>query len=129
MLAEWLQIPRNDVTSTPIRLQNFNKVTDTSRHDFEVAFAKESAQNIMTMLQLCDDVPKPINNELLQRLEHGHATEDTDLLPICTAVGMNLQVLDVDHQPIFFLEVKKEYPTYKMILMVGPPRKHCSSTL
>ena len=68
MLAQWLQIPRNDVTSTPIRLQNFNKVTDTSRHDFEVAFAKESAQNIFDLLLLCPDVAQPINNGILQRL-------------------------------------------------------------
>ena len=33
-LAQWLPIPRNDVNSIPIRLQNFNKVTDMSRHDF-----------------------------------------------------------------------------------------------
>ena len=120
-LAQWLQVPRNNVDSIPIRWQNFNKVIDTSRHDFELAFAKQSAETIMTMLDLCEDVPKPINNELLQRLVHGHATEEDDLLPICTAVGMNLLVLNIDHEPIYFLEVKKENPTYKMMLVAGPP--------
>ena len=56
MLIQWLQIPRNDVTSTPIRMQNLNKVTDTSRQDFELAFAKLSAQVIIEKLQTCPDV-------------------------------------------------------------------------
>ena len=75
MLSEWLHVPRNEVTSTPIRMHNLNKVTDTLRHDFELVFSKKSAQAIIEKLKKCPDAKQPVNAEILRRLEDGHPTE------------------------------------------------------
>ena len=56
MLSEWLHVPRNEVTSTPIRMLNLNKVTDTLRHDFELVLSKKSAQAISEKLKKCPGV-------------------------------------------------------------------------
>ena len=124
MLSEWLRVPRNEVTSTPIRMHNLNKVTDTLRHDFELAFSKQSAQAIIEKLKKCPDVKQPVNAEILRRLENGHTTEEEDLRDIAIASGINLQILDLHHVPVLQIEVSPGLPTYKMILAGVPEQDH-----
>ena len=115
VLAQWLQVPRNHLTGTPIKQQNFNIVTDTLRHDFELAFAKQSAQDIINKLQQCPSL-QPVNARVLHRLEHGHTTEEEDLRPIAIAVGFNLEILDFSQQAFLDIRVGAGLPTFKMIL-------------
>ena len=115
MLTQWLQIPRNEETSTPIRMQNFHKVTDTSRQAFELAFAKLSAKDIINKLQACPDLSQPSNAEIVQRLDNGQDIEVGDLRPLATAIGMNLQIHDLHHQAFLEIQVSAGLPTYKMI--------------
>ena len=61
MLREWLHVPRNEVTSTPVRMHNWNNVIDKLRHDFELDFSKNSAQAIIQKLKTCDDVKTASN--------------------------------------------------------------------
>ena len=123
MLSEWLQVPRNEVNGTPIRMHNLNKVTDTLRHDFELAFAKQSALDIINKLQNCPSSPQPVNAEVLRRWEHGHVTEEEDLRPIAIAAGFNLEILDLRQQAFFGVRVGTGLPTFKMIL-AGHPEHH-----
>ena len=120
MLSEWLHVPRNEVTSTPIRMQHLNKVTDTLRHDFEFNFAENSAQAIIQKLKTCDDVKQPVTAEIFRRLEEGHTTEEEDLKHIAIASGVNLQILDLHHVPVWQIEVSTGLPTYRMVLAGVP---------